>query len=107
MALSEQVPQDGFERMTRFWGNTSWKQVAYAESNQYKLFSAPDLIKQDNDVIVAAFRKRLQEVGGFALVPEPLPMKNDRNAVVYDLFFASHKPVAKKIIEDIFAKYRT
>jgi three-Cys-motif partner protein len=92
----EQVPQDGFERMTRFWGDTSWKQVAYAESNQYKLFSAPDLIKQDNDVIVAAFRKRLQEVGGFAFVPEPLPMKNDRNAVVYYLFFASHKPVAKK-----------
>lgn len=102
----EQVPQEGVERMTRFWGDDSWKQAAYTESAQQNLFSAPDLVKQANDVIVTAFRNRLHKVAGFSFVPEPLPMKNSNNAVVYFLFFASQKPVAQKIISDIFEKYR-
>jgi three-Cys-motif partner protein len=100
------APQDGIERMTRFWGDDSWKQAAYAESSQYGLFSPPDLVKQDNKTIVAAFRDRLRKVAGFEFVPDPLPMKNSNNAVVYYLFFASRKPVANDIVEDIFAKYR-
>jgi three-Cys-motif partner protein len=64
------------------------------------------IIKQGNDAIVAAFQERLRKVAGFQFVPEPLPMKNSTNAVVYYLFFASQKPVAKKIIDDIFRKHR-
>ena len=64
------------------------------------------MIKQANEVIVAAFQERLKTVAGFSVVPAPLPMKNSNNAVVYYLFFASQKPVAQKIIDDIFAKYR-
>jgi hypothetical protein len=45
-------------------------------------------------------------VAGFQFVPEPLPMKNSTNAVVYYLFFASQKPIAQKIIDAIFKKYR-
>ena len=90
--------------MTRFWGDRTWKQAAYAESRQYQLFTAPDRVKQDNDAIVAAFRERLRKLAKFDFVPEPLPMKNSNNAVVYYLFFASPKPVAQKIIEGIFAK---
>lgn len=101
-----QAPQDGIERMNRFWGDESWKQAAYAESPQQNLFSGPDLIKQSNDAIVAGFRERLKRVAGFAVVPEPMPMRNSNNAVVYYLFFASQKPVAQEIIDDIFAKYR-
>lgn len=102
----EQAPQGGIDRMTRFWGDETWKQAAYAESPQYKLFSAPDLVKQGNEAIVAAFRDRLKKVAGFQFVPEPLPMRNSTNAVVYYLIFASPKPVAQKIIKEIFAKYR-
>jgi three-Cys-motif partner protein len=102
----ESAPQGGIERMTRFWGDSSWRTAAYVESPQRELFSAPGLLKQSNDAIVAAFRKRLQEVAGFQYVPEPLPMKNRNNAVVYYLFFASPKAVAGKIIAAIFAKYR-
>jgi three-Cys-motif partner protein len=102
----EQAPQDGIERMTRFWGDKTWQQAAYADSPQYNFFSAPDRIKQDNDAIVAAFRGRLRKVAGFNFVPEPLPMRNSNNAIVYYLFLASPKPVAEKIIEAIFAKYR-
>lgn len=102
----EQARQDGLERMTRFWGDETWKQAAYAESPQQNLFSAPDLIKQSNDAVVAAFRDRLKKRAGFSFVPEPLPMRNANNAVIYYLFFASQKPIAQKIIDDIFAKYR-
>ena len=37
---------------------------------------------------------------------ESLAVKNSNNAVVYYLCFSSQKPVAQKIIESIFAKYR-
>jgi len=93
------------ERMTRFWGDDSWKKAAYAESSQTSLFGT-ELVKQDNETIVAAFRKRLREIAGFAYVPEPLPMRNSNNAIVYYLFLASPKSVAEKIISDIFKKYR-
>lgn len=100
------VPQAGIERMTRFWGDISWRAAAYAENPQADLFSTPGLLKQGNDAIVTAFQKRLREVAGFRYVPDPLPMRNRNNAVVYYLFFASPKAVAEKIIADIFANYR-
>jgi len=63
-------------------------------------------VKQNNQAIVAAFRDRLKNVAGFQHVPDPLPMKNSNNAVVYYLFLASQKAVGERIIGDIFAKYR-
>ncbi len=101
----EKVPASGVERMTKFWGDESWKKAAYAESPQGGFFG-PEMVKQGNEEIVAAFRKRLKEVAGFAFVAEPLPMRNSTNAVVYYLFLASQKSVAEKIIGDIFNKYR-
>jgi three-Cys-motif partner protein len=92
--------------MNRFWGDETWRQAAYVDSPQYNLFSKPDRVKQDNDAIVASFRERLKTIAGFSFVPDPLPMKNSNNAIVYYLFLASPKPVAQKIIEGIFSKYR-
>jgi hypothetical protein len=100
------VPKEGIDRMNSFWGDESWRGAAYAEHPQGNLFGAPDIVKQGNDAIVEAFRKRLRKVAGFQFVPEPLPMKNSTNAVVYYLFFASQKNVAQKIIDSIFKKYR-
>lgn len=100
------VPKEGIERMNSFWGDESWRQAAYVEDPQRNLFGAPDIVKQSNQAIVEAFRQRLRKVAGFQFVPQPLPMKNSTNAVVYYLFFASQKPVAQKIIDSIFKKYR-
>jgi three-Cys-motif partner protein len=100
------VPKDGIDRMNRFWGDESWREAAYSEHPQGNLFGAPDIVKQSNNAIVGAFRERLRKVAGFQFVPEPLPMKNSTNAVVYYLFFASQKNVAQKIIDSIFKKYR-
>jgi three-Cys-motif partner protein len=90
----ERAPAGGIERMIRFWGDESWRQAAYARSAQQDLFSDPQDEKQKNGAIVAAFRERLRKVGGFERVPEPMPMVNRKNAVVYYLFFASLKPVS-------------
>jgi|SRR5580700_7462665 three-Cys-motif partner protein len=102
----EKVPQDGIERMNKFLGDDSWRSAAYVESKQQSLFFEPDKIKQPNDAIVAAFRERLKKVAGFNFVPDPLPMRNSRKAIVYYLFLASPKAVAEKIITDIFNKHR-
>jgi len=37
----DKVPKDGVERMTRFWGDESWKQAAYAQSRQQDMFGTP------------------------------------------------------------------
>jgi three-Cys-motif partner protein len=101
----EKVRQSGVDRMTRFWGDKSWRDAAYAESPQMSFFGG-QMVKQGNEQIVAEFRKRLKTIAGFGFVPEPLPMRNSRKAVVYYLFFASPKAVAERIIIDIFNRYR-
>lgn len=103
---TDRIPQDGIDRMTAFWGDDSWRKVAYVESKQQNLFGAPDLVKQDNETIADAFKERLRKVAGFAYVADPLPMKNDQGAVVYYLFFASSNAVANKIIKSIYDRYR-
>lgn len=62
--------------------------------------------KAPNESVIASYRKRLKEVANFKYVPEPLPMRNTRGAVVYYLFFASQNHVGNKIAEHIFSKYR-
>lgn len=104
---SNSAPRDGIERMTQFWGDETWRTVAYVENPQGDMFGRVDMVKQDNDAIVAAFRERLKTVARFSFVPEAVPMRNSRNAVVYYLFFASQKPVAEKILLDILRKYKT
>jgi len=54
----------------------------------------------------SAFRERLKKLASFSFVPEPLPMRNSKHAVVYYLFFASPKPVAYNIIDYIFKQHR-
>jgi three-Cys-motif partner protein len=91
-------------RMNRLWGDDSWRDIAYVESGQQNFFGdPPDLLKQNNETIAKAFRKRLRDVAGFACVPEPLAMRNKNNAVLYYLVFAAANQTADKIIKDIFS----
>lgn len=89
-------------RMTAFWGDESWRQAAYDTSGN--LFGFEE--KTDNETVAEAFRQRLRKVAGFSYVPEPIPMRNEKGATVYYLFFASQKPAAESIVDDIFDKYR-
>jgi len=99
----DSVAPDQAHRMTKFWGDDSWRAAAYR--TEQGLFG-PMEEKTTNEAVVAAYRKRLKEVAGFKYVPEPLPMCNTRGAVVYYLFFASQNPTGNKIAEHIFKKYR-
>jgi len=90
-------------RMNAFWGDESWRQVAYNTS--------PGLFgdiqeKATNDAVITAYRQRLKDVAGFKYVPEPLPMRNRTGAVVYYLFFASHNSTGARIARSVFKKYK-
>jgi len=96
------VSQEGIERMNAFWGDNSWRQIAYTTTEN--LFGWEE--KADTYEVVQAFRERLCNVAGFTEVPEPMPMRNTMGGIVYYLFFASQKSVAKNIVQHIFRKYR-
>jgi len=96
------VSQEQRARMNAFWGDESWRQVGYEQTEG--LFGTMEE-KVSNDQFAEAFRDRLIKVAGFKRVPKPLPMRSG-NAIVYYLFFASQVDVAEKIVTDIFNKYR-
>ena len=102
---AERVPPSHVARMTAFWGDTSWQQIAYRKSAQENLFGEPSVQKVSNEEVVGAFRERLQEVAGFQYVSKPIPMRNSTGAVVYYLIFASQYAVARNIADHIFATY--
>lgn len=88
-------------RLTQFWGDDSWREAAFSTAGN--LFGYEE--KEKNDALVEAFRARLSTIAGFKHVSEAMPMCNTKGAVVYYLLFASQKPVAAKIVGEIFAKY--
>jgi three-Cys-motif partner protein len=99
------VSADRQERMDRFWGDRSWKDVVY--SRETDLFGDEMVTKKaGNEPIVEAYRERLKNVAGFKFVPEPVPMRNEQGSIVYYLFFAAHNPTAGSIVTKIFDKYR-
>lgn len=97
------VDEADIQRMNEFWGDDSWKTVAY--TTVPTLFGPADE-KAHVEEVAKAFERRLQEVAGFEYVASPMPMRNTRGVILYYLFFASQKPVAKKIVDAIFDKYR-
>lgn len=99
----EGVDPADVKRMNTFWGDESWKDIAYSKTPT--LFGWDVEVKESSKVIALAFRKRLLEVTGFEHVSQPLAMRNTRDSILYYLFFASQQEVADKIIKDIFRKH--
>jgi three-Cys-motif partner protein len=101
-ANPDRVTDENRYRMTRFWGDESWRDAAY--SIVQGLFGEMTE-KNSIDRITAAFQKRLKTAAGFEFGPDPIPMRNTKGAVVYYLFFASHNRTANKIVKYIFEQY--
>jgi three-Cys-motif partner protein len=99
----EKVSKDQVARMDVFWGDGSWKQAAYRKTKG--LFDTIEE-KTSNEAVAEAYRQRLKKVAGFQYVPQPMPMRNTRGAIVYYLFFASPNKTGDKIVRDIFDKYK-
>jgi len=95
-------------RMDRFWGDGSWRNVAYEINPQFNLFGVSEQVKVEdaNEKISEAYRKRLHDVAGFAYVPRPLRLVNSLGATIYYLFFASPNSTGDKIVEGIYGKHR-
>jgi three-Cys-motif partner protein len=98
----EGVSDTNIARLNAFWGDESWRDVAYDKSEG--LFGMIEE-KVSNQRFAQAFRERLRRVAGFKRVPEPLPMRNSKGSAVYYLFFASHKGTAEHIVKYIFDNF--
>lgn len=98
----DRVTEENRKRMTRFWGDQSWMEAAYTPIQG--LFGEMTE-KNPIDTITTAFQARLRRVAGFAYVPDPIPMRNTKGAIVYYLFFAAHNRTAHKIVKYIFERY--
>lgn len=93
------------KRMDLFWGNHSWSEITYVQTTD--MFGDVVELRQKNiKIITEAFRDRLLNVAQFKYVPQPIPMRNTRSAILYFLFFASNNKTGNKILTDIFTKYR-
>jgi three-Cys-motif partner protein len=99
----ERVDPSDWARMTRFWGDDSWRHIMYSTTGN--LFGWEEK-SGDNETIARAFQDRLKKSARFKHVTEPLPMRNSKGNVVYYLFFASQNDTGDKIVKDIFKKYR-
>jgi three-Cys-motif partner protein len=98
----ETVLPQHVERMNAYWGDESWREVAYDKFPG--LFGTMEE-KVTNLRLAEAFGDRLKKVAGFKKVPRPLAMRNRKNSVVYYLFFASHKDTAMNIVTYIFETF--
>jgi three-Cys-motif partner protein len=101
----QQAPPEQKKRMTDFWGDESWRTVAYHNAGP-DLFRRPRLIKASNETIIGAYRDRLMNKARFKYVPEPLPMRNSKGSTIYYLFFASQNGAGNGIATSILNKYR-
>lgn len=99
------VDRDDVQRMTAFWGDDSWRSIAYPTA-QRTLDGGEELVKGSQRAVVAGYRARLKIAAGFRHVPEPIPMRNSIGAVVYYLFFASQKATADRVVREIFRRYK-
>lgn len=99
----DKVKPSAIERMNKFWGDETWRDVAYQK--EQRLFGE-GVEKVTNTEFVEAYRERLSRDAGFKYVSEALPMRNTKRSTLYYLVFASQKPVARNIVDYIFDKYR-
>ncbi len=98
----ESVDPHQRERMDRFCGGNWWQSIVYQTDRD--LFGHPE--KTTCDELVREFGNRLKRDAGFKYVAEPIAMKSNSQNILYYLYFASPKGVAKKIASDVIDKYR-
>jgi three-Cys-motif partner protein len=99
----EKVNKSQLARMNDFWGDDSWRNIAYTKTKG--LFGDIEE-KAGIQTLAEAYQDRLKRIAGFAYVPEPIPMRNERGSILYYLFFASPNKIGAKIVQQIFDKYR-
>lgn len=102
MKNPDKLTIEKIEKMNRLWGSNEWQNLFY---KKVPTLFGETKIKIDINAKESSnlFRKRLETV--FSDVSEPLVIRNSKNNPLYCLILASHKPVAKKIINYIFRRF--
>lgn len=100
----DKVSPAQISRMNAFWGDNSWRQLYKKPAGLLPGFDLEE--KPLNEEVAASFQQRLKKVAGFAFVPDPMPMRNSKGAIIYYLFFASANRTGDKIVRQIFDKYQ-
>jgi three-Cys-motif partner protein len=107
-ALWRKHPEDLTEaaaaRMTAFWGNEGWRDVAFDRTGN--LFGYLEKVPEGNAKIAKAFRERLIKAANFKHVPNPVAMRNSQNAILYYIFFATQNSTGDKIARAVFRELR-
>ncbi len=100
-----QAPEDGVDRLSALWGDSSWTSVAYEPGAQLSFFDA-NLQKTGPWRLIQSFCRKLIEVAGFTYTVDPVPMRNSKRGLLYYLVFACQEPTAHRIMQGIFKKHR-
>ena len=95
------------QKINALMGTEDWFKVAYAESKQMSLLDLPGLQyeRRSHEIaerLVKFYQKRLQTC--FKHVSHAVIMKNSSGGPMYALILASHAELAKKKMEEIFAR---
>nr|MBN2276428.1 three-Cys-motif partner protein TcmP [candidate division Zixibacteria bacterium] len=91
-------------RMNAFWGDESWFEYTY-EEDLPDLFGEPTRFKDKIDILLKAYKKRLKNIANFQYVPDPIPFRNKKNAIIYYIYFATQKKTAYDVVNYILKKY--
>ena len=100
-----QIEETQLSRMDQFWGDRSWFDLIYGTSSDLFGNEVTGLTAKAQNRLPKAYRSKLREEAGFGYVPAPMLMRDTNGHLLYFLFFASHKPVAEHIVNDIFHKW--
>ena len=93
------VDSDQAQRMTNLWGSDQWMLLLYPPA----LIGRPKTQEKRIDRLLSiAFGERLKTV--FQCVSDHVIMRSSTGSPLYSLIWAGHKPVAMKIVNQVFGK---
>jgi three-Cys-motif partner protein len=100
----DQIPENHEKRMSRFWGDSSWKEVIYKA--QPTLFGeVEERTTKSGKSLLDAFILRLKTKAGFKHVAGPLPLKNSLGVTIFYILFATNNDTAIRAANGAFKKF--
>lgn len=87
-------------RMNAYWGDESWLDDVYTTDGMLPLDGLSGR-KREPEALIKAFRKRLVEHAGFAIVSNGIPMRNSKGNIIYHLIVCSHNKKAADVLKPL------
>lgn len=97
---TDKVAPVDLARMKRFWGDDTWREHVY-DANPGLFEVMEEKASGASARVAQSFAERLKTHAGFGYVPDPVPMRNSRGAILFYLFFAAPATKGGRIGKDI------